>query len=174
MQCLASVIRDQVRLATADEMAAVDVLIDRLQAEGYWLLGGGLAAPGTATVIDNRGEEALVTDGPFLESKEYFHGLQPEARAGRLGSRRAVARSRPSWAAPPAARARQAGRLPRMTFSGSACNTAGVTPARRGWVFGWLPDPGRCCVTRTLSPHPGRAPCGGTSSGAVRRLAGPG
>jgi hypothetical protein len=31
--------------------------------------------PGTATVIDNRGGEALFTDGPFVESKEYLGGL---------------------------------------------------------------------------------------------------
>ena len=38
-------------------------------------LPGGLAAPGTATVIDSRGSEALFTDGPFVESKEYLGGL---------------------------------------------------------------------------------------------------
>ena len=31
--------------------------------------------PSTATVIDNRGEEAVFTDGPFLESKEYLAGF---------------------------------------------------------------------------------------------------
>ncbi|MEU1387288.1 MULTISPECIES: YciI family protein [unclassified Nonomuraea] len=29
----------------------------------------------SATVIDNRGAEAMVTDGPFLESKEYLAGF---------------------------------------------------------------------------------------------------
>jgi YCII-related domain len=33
------------------------------------------AATGSATVIDNRGEEAMFTDGPFLESKEYLAGF---------------------------------------------------------------------------------------------------
>lgn len=45
---------------------------ERLKAEGNWVFAGALAAPDTATVIDNRGEEALVTAGPFLESKEYL------------------------------------------------------------------------------------------------------
>ena len=27
------------------------------------------------TVVDNRGSEAMVTDGPFLESKEYLIGF---------------------------------------------------------------------------------------------------
>ena len=75
MQYLISVIHDQASLATADEHAAIDVFNDRLQAEGHWVFAGGLASPGTATVIDHRGEEAMVTDGPFLESKEYLAGL---------------------------------------------------------------------------------------------------
>ncbi len=75
MQYLISVIHDQAGLATPDEHAAIDVFNERLQAEGNWVFAGGLAAPDTATVIDNRGEEALVTDGPFLESKEYLAGF---------------------------------------------------------------------------------------------------
>jgi len=85
MQYLVSVIDDTAGLATPDEMAAVgspepesrtlDAFNDRLVAEGYWVFSGGLAAPGTATVIDNRGGEALFTDGPFVESKEYLAGF---------------------------------------------------------------------------------------------------
>ncbi|QIZ37059.1 YciI family protein [Saccharopolyspora sp. ASAGF58] len=75
MQYLISVLHDQAGLATPDEHAAIDVFNDRLQAEGHWVFAGGLAAPDTATVIDNRGKEALVTDGPFLESKEYLAGF---------------------------------------------------------------------------------------------------
>ncbi|HEY1565982.1 MAG TPA: YciI family protein [Solirubrobacteraceae bacterium] len=75
MQYLVSVIHDQAGLATPDEMAAIDVFNDRLQAEGHWVFAGGLASTDTATVIDNRGEEAMVTDGPFLESKEYLAGF---------------------------------------------------------------------------------------------------
>ncbi len=75
MQYLISVIHDQASLATPDEDAAIDVFNDRLQAEGNWVFAGGLAFPEAATVIDNRGEEALVTDGPFLESKEYLAGF---------------------------------------------------------------------------------------------------
>ena len=75
MQYLVSVIDDRTGSGTPDEMAAIDVFNDRLKAEGYWVFAGGLAAPDTATVIDNRAEEALVTDGPFLESKEYLAGF---------------------------------------------------------------------------------------------------
>jgi hypothetical protein len=75
MQYLVSVINDTADLATPDEMAAIDVFNDRLQAEGHWVFAGGLGSPSSATVIDNRGEEAMFTDGPFLESKEYLVGF---------------------------------------------------------------------------------------------------
>jgi hypothetical protein len=75
MQYLVSVIHDSTDLATPDEMAAIDVFNDRLQAEGHWVFAGGLGSPTSATVIDNRGEEAMFTDGPFLESKEYIVGF---------------------------------------------------------------------------------------------------
>jgi hypothetical protein len=75
MQYLVSVIADTAPLASAEEMAAIDVFNDRLQAEGHWVFAGGLASPSAATVIDNRGEEAIFTDGPFLESKEYLAGF---------------------------------------------------------------------------------------------------
>src|SRR5262249_44472715 len=75
MQYLVSVIDDTAGSATADEMAAIDAFNDRLEAGGHWVFAGGLAAPGSATVIDNRGAEAMFTDGPFVESKEYLAGL---------------------------------------------------------------------------------------------------
>jgi hypothetical protein len=76
MQYLLSVIHDSTDLASQTEMAAIDVFNDRLQAEGYWVFAGGLGAPSTATVIDNRGAaEPLFTDGPFVESKEYLVGF---------------------------------------------------------------------------------------------------
>jgi hypothetical protein len=75
MQYLVSVIYDTTGLATPEEQAAIDVFNDRLQAEGHWVFAGGLGAPSTATVIDNRGGEAMFTDGPFLESKEYLAGF---------------------------------------------------------------------------------------------------
>jgi hypothetical protein len=75
MQYLVSVVHDAAGLATPDEMAAIDVFNERLDTEGHWVFAGGLAAPDLATVIDNRGEEAMITDGPFLESKEYLAGF---------------------------------------------------------------------------------------------------
>jgi hypothetical protein len=75
MQYLVSVIHDSTELATPDEMAAIDAFNDRLQAEGHWVFAGGLGSTSSATVIDNRGGEAMITDGPFLESKEYIVGF---------------------------------------------------------------------------------------------------
>ena len=75
MQYLVSVLDDGTGPATPTEDAAIDVFNDRLQAGGHWVFAGGLALPDTATVIDNRGGEAVVSDGPFLESKEYLAGF---------------------------------------------------------------------------------------------------
>jgi hypothetical protein len=75
MQYLVSVIADAADPATPDEEAAIDAFNDRLKAEGRWVFAGGLAAPSSATVIDNRSGEALFTDGPFAESKEYVAGF---------------------------------------------------------------------------------------------------
>ena len=77
IQYLVSVIDYTAGLADPDETAAagipeaesraLDAFNDRL-AEGHWVFAGGLTAPGAATVIDNRGGKALVTDGPFVET----------------------------------------------------------------------------------------------------------
>ncbi|NEA53149.1 hypothetical protein G3I60_02905 [Streptomyces sp. SID13666] len=76
MQYLVSVITDTTdNLATPDEDAAIDVFNEHLQADGHWVFAGGLGGPDTATVIDNRGAEALFTDGPFVESKEFLIGF---------------------------------------------------------------------------------------------------
>lgn len=74
-QYLISVLTDSPALASADEMAAIDVFNEQLQAKGHWVFAGGLAAPSTATVVDGRHGEALFTDGPYLESKEYLAGF---------------------------------------------------------------------------------------------------
>ena len=75
MQYLVSVINDSDTLATEDEIAAIDTFNDGLIADGHWVFAGGLGAPSAATVIDNRGADALFTDGPFLESKEFLVGF---------------------------------------------------------------------------------------------------
>lgn len=48
---------------------------DRLQAEGYWVFAGGLQPATTATVVDGTGEAPVMTDGPYLETKEAIGGF---------------------------------------------------------------------------------------------------
>ena len=75
MKYLVSVIDSKTGSATPTEMASIDAFNDRLRAEGHWVFAGGLEPPGAATVIDNRGGDAVLTTGPFVESREYFSGF---------------------------------------------------------------------------------------------------
>jgi hypothetical protein len=75
MQYLVSVIDDGTGPDTATEQAAIDAFNDRLKSDGHWVFAGGLGSPEPATVVDHRGAEAVFTDGPFLESKEYLAGF---------------------------------------------------------------------------------------------------
>ncbi len=62
-----------------DEMmaafAAVDEFNADLQASGSWVFAGGLQAPDTATTVDATGGNAVMTDGPFAETKEQLGGF---------------------------------------------------------------------------------------------------
>lgn len=42
---------------------------------GIWVFGGGLEPRETATVVDGRGGKRVVTDGPFIEAKEWLGGF---------------------------------------------------------------------------------------------------
>src|SRR4051812_15192884 len=75
MQYLMSVIDDGAGFATPTEAADIDAFNDRLRAEGHWVFAGGLGSPDPATVVDNRGDEVVFTDGPFVEAKEYLAGF---------------------------------------------------------------------------------------------------
>ncbi|MGI5520580.1 YciI family protein [Micromonospora sp. CA-259024] len=48
---------------------------DELTSSGSWVFGQGLHGPETATVLRPRDGEVLVTDGPFVEGKEYLGGI---------------------------------------------------------------------------------------------------
>ena len=61
--------------AIAKAYAAVDEFNARLQQHGVWVFAGGLHPPATATVVDARGGDVLVTDGPFAEAKEQLGGF---------------------------------------------------------------------------------------------------
>jgi hypothetical protein len=74
-QYLMSVLHDTTDLATDEEMAAIDVFNEQLKADGHWVFAGGLASPGSATVVDGRDGEPVFTDGPYVESKEHVIGF---------------------------------------------------------------------------------------------------
>lgn len=53
----------------------VDAFNTDLKASGAWVFAGGLHTPDVSTVVQSRGGEILVTDGPFAESKEQLGGF---------------------------------------------------------------------------------------------------
>lgn len=75
MRYLVSVIDDKSNPGRTDRQPAISAFNERLMAGGYWVFAGGLADTAAATVVDNRGERAVYTDGPFMESKEYLAGV---------------------------------------------------------------------------------------------------
>lgn len=77
MRYLISVIdhTDNKRLAPPSEMADIDAFNERFRAGGHWVFAAGVGAPNTATVIDNRGQQVVITAGPFVETKEYVAGF---------------------------------------------------------------------------------------------------
>jgi hypothetical protein len=55
--------------------AATGAFNDQLKADGYWVFAGGLESASTASVVDGQGEAPVVTDGPYLETKELIGGF---------------------------------------------------------------------------------------------------
>ena len=55
---------------------AVSAFNEKITKSGEWVFGGGLMPKETATVVDNtKGGDATVTDGPFIEGKEWLGGF---------------------------------------------------------------------------------------------------
>ncbi|MGW5561460.1 YciI family protein [Micromonospora sp. NPDC003944] len=59
----------------AGVMRQLGELRDELASTGSWVFGQGLHGPETATVLRARDGEVLITDGPFVEGKEYLGGI---------------------------------------------------------------------------------------------------
>jgi hypothetical protein len=74
MQFLISVIDDLTASGNPEEMKAIDIFNDKLRAGGHWVFAGGLAAPQTAMVIDNRNGANLTTGQPLFAAQENFSG----------------------------------------------------------------------------------------------------
>jgi hypothetical protein len=61
--------------AMQQALADTDAFNQQLQHDGYWVFADGLAPATTATVVDGQGAETVITDGPYLEAKEYLGGF---------------------------------------------------------------------------------------------------
>ena len=48
---------------------------NEIRAAGAWVFAAGLQPPETATVLQAKGDDVLVTDGPFTEGKEHLGGF---------------------------------------------------------------------------------------------------
>ena len=55
--------------------AAVDTFNHEIQESGAWVFGGGLHPANTATVVKPVDGDTVVTDGPYVETKEYLGGF---------------------------------------------------------------------------------------------------
>jgi hypothetical protein len=62
---------------TAEEMQQIfkDVDAFNTKVKDIMVFGCGLHTPDTATVVDGRGADVVVTDGPFAEAKEHVGGF---------------------------------------------------------------------------------------------------
>jgi hypothetical protein len=58
-----------------EAFAATGAFNEKLRADGYWVFAGGLQEVSTATVVDGQGETPVMTDGPYLETKEALGGF---------------------------------------------------------------------------------------------------
>ena len=54
------------------ELAALN---EELKSAGAWVFAAGLHQPEASTVVRADGDEVLVTDGPYAESKEFVGGF---------------------------------------------------------------------------------------------------
>jgi hypothetical protein len=53
----------------------LEVLNQEMRKAGAWVFSGALHPPSTATVLKTTDDEVLVTDGPFIEAKEFLGGF---------------------------------------------------------------------------------------------------
>ncbi len=75
MRYFIAVIDTATNTGRPDEMKHIDAFNDMLEAEGYWVMAGGIMSPSTAKVIDNRDDAGIITDGPLHNTEEYMSGF---------------------------------------------------------------------------------------------------
>lgn len=79
-QYLLSVHPDHTAAPPADDVvqqmfADVEAFNQQVRDSGAWVFAGGLTPPETATVVRTTNGEAVLTDGPYAESKEQLGGF---------------------------------------------------------------------------------------------------
>ena len=58
-----------------ESFAATGVFNEQLKKDGHWVFAGGLESASSATVVDGQGATPVMTDGPYLETKELIAGF---------------------------------------------------------------------------------------------------
>lgn len=61
--------------AMREMMQRIVALEADMESSGTFVFGGHLHGPDAATVVRMGGSDALLTDGPYIESKEYLAGF---------------------------------------------------------------------------------------------------
>ena len=61
--------------AREEAFAATERFNEQLREDGHWVFAGGLTSASTAKVVDGQAGAPVVTDGPYLESKEHLAGF---------------------------------------------------------------------------------------------------
>jgi hypothetical protein len=56
-------------------MRDLERLNHEMKAAGAWVFAAGLHPADTATVLRKKGDDVLITDGPFTEGKEHLGGF---------------------------------------------------------------------------------------------------
>jgi hypothetical protein len=62
-----------------DQLAAIMQRVGQVDADmraaGAWVFAGGMHDPSSATVVDTRSGDTVLSDGPFIETKEWVGGI---------------------------------------------------------------------------------------------------
>jgi hypothetical protein len=69
------VIDDLTGSGTPEEMKAIDAFNDGLRSKGHWIFAGGLAAPSSGNVIDNRKGANISTGKALFSAPENYSGF---------------------------------------------------------------------------------------------------
>jgi hypothetical protein len=82
------------------QFAAVDAFNKEVTDAGIWVFGGGLMPRETATMVDGRGAETALVDGPYAETKEVLGGFWVITADNRDEALRWASRASKACAAP--------------------------------------------------------------------------